>query len=99
MARDSKCEVCAAHDKALEDTPYKALSCPNCGTSLGENGMLSLWSEITTVIADTYDRGTFEKVDIYKCHTCGTHFTLTAVPVIWNANHDIYYRHHPGEEE
>jgi hypothetical protein len=97
MEKENECRICAAHDKATKEVEYKPPSCPNCGVSLGQDGILSLFSHAKTVIADEYDKPPFEHTEIYSCDNCRANFTITAVPVIWNANHDIYYRRHPGD--
>lgn len=95
--KQDECEICEVHNEAFKEVEYTPLSCPNCNNTLSENGYLYLFMNgLGTVIADTYDKGPFIKTDLFSCNHCKQNFILRAKPVIWNANHDIYYFNPPN---
>jgi hypothetical protein len=98
---NDECEVCAEHTKAMKETEYKPLVCPHCGESLGDDGFLTLFSD-KQVIGETNainNLGPFEHTDLFQCDNCSQFFILKPISIIWNANHDIYYRRAPTKDD
>jgi hypothetical protein len=90
-----ECELCAEYDKAIKETEYKPLACPHCNEPL--EGALDLSLSFRDVVGETnvVGAGPFEYTDLFQCYSCKKFFMLKPVPIIWNANHDIYYRRAP----
>lgn len=98
MPDSDRCEICEIHKKANQETEITPLSCPNCHKDLVIDGFLYIMETGKAIIADTYDKGPFIKTSLFACLDCDTNFIIEIKPVIWNANHDIFYFNHPKLE-
>jgi hypothetical protein len=90
-----ECELCDAHSKAHKELPVT--TCPNCGKDISH----SLDRYLVTNSVDykivgednSVDVGEqwFARVPVIDCRHCGQHIALWPTPIIYNANHDVYY--------
>lgn len=84
------CLVCEVHDKANQ-LP-ESIRCPHCNyINQEEDEIVALEFD---VIGETngYDpEHNIGKYPMIQCNSCSDYYALMPQPVIYNANHDIYY--------
>lgn len=85
---EDDCDVCLLHDEASNKMDDK-LTCPRCSKLIdGEN----LESDIRLVgEINVYTEGqNIENMVVCRCPECKEHIGFKPIPIMWNANHDIY---------
>lgn len=96
---DAPCDVCAItvqandYDPLMEpDGQLGSIACPYCGSAVmsWKDANIAVVQETNTSDPNQY----VVAVPIVECHNCkpyARHFALYPTPIIYNANHDIYY--------
>ncbi len=80
---EDECDLCALHDA------YNiSMECPKCHSAIypDYNNM--------KVVGETNGPQDDEEmyfIPVYHCDDCGTTLGLFPIPIIWSANHDVYY--------
>ena len=92
QGQDSHCVCCTVSDVGSRLlTPD--ITCPHCGVVLVRSGNLIDLREDTEAIGESNgieeDQKVF-KAQVYNCE-CGKRSALAAIPIQYNANHDVYY--------
>lgn len=101
------CEICYTHDKAYEffkkdykvDTIVPTPICPYCGKYLERrhNWTDEDGNSIVSEVNYSNPEGNIGFYSIWECKICKDKynndqiFALIPEPIVWNANHDIYY--------
>jgi hypothetical protein len=90
---EEDCGVCKLHEEA-----YKKLTsvCPHCNTPIKLDGVLEDTIEVDDIVVvgetNGYNRDqNVELMPIRKCKKCSQYIAFKPIPIIYNANHDIYY--------
>jgi hypothetical protein len=90
---EEDCGVCKLHEEA-----YKVLKpiCPHCNEHIILDGVLEDTIEVDSisVVGETNGYSTDQNVElmpIRKCTKCNKYIAFKLIPIIYNANHDIYY--------
>lgn len=89
------CSLCEAHTVAAEKLPSN-LPCPHCGAALPFDNIAIDAAHMggLTVVSETNGdvlTQRFCKLPVGRCDECQGHVALWPLPIIYNANHDVYY--------
>jgi hypothetical protein len=86
---EDPCEACYVSENAYKKLP-KAIVCPECGHNETE-----VYIDDEDFVAVQKDNGCqpqkVRMMPVINCEKCCKHIGLLAIPVTYNANHDIYY--------
>jgi hypothetical protein len=93
-AAEESCDLCDAHVQAQTALPDE-VACPHCGAALDVYNITAMAAvDGLTVVSETNRKSEtqrFTKLPVDRCSKCNEYIALRPIPVIYNANHDIYY--------
>lgn len=92
---ENECGVCDAHKIAYEEIKEEMMyCCPSCGTTISEMEFFSLDTQIIGNCNALRMEDTLRRRYVYKCQECEQRMAIELLPIMYNANHDIYIDGH-----
>ena len=97
---EEECNICHLHKKAeklLQDRNVVKITCPHCNESIDcDWDNFDPYGHDIQIVGETNmnmydDNEEINACPIGQCSKCGERFAFMPTPIIYNANHDIYY--------
>lgn len=88
------CTVCEVHERAYKIMGEEsALACPTCKTPISDSVFNHTDIHVVGIDNGYAPENPIAKRHVFKCE-CGQTSTISLRPILYNANHDIYYTGH-----